>query len=165
MLKTASSVNAKLIITVDCGITAVEEVKAANTAGIDVIITDHHQPGDTLPEALAILNPMMPDCDYPFKGLSGVGVAFKLAHALNMAIGWENENLLPFTDLVAIGSSADIVPLVDENRILVKEGLDRINGRHNIGINALLDVANLNNCFIGTGQILFGIAPRIKCCW
>ncbi|MCP4726990.1 MAG: single-stranded-DNA-specific exonuclease RecJ [bacterium] len=158
----AKRVGATLIITVDCGITAVEEIGLANEQGIDVIVTDHHQMGKELPPAYAILNPMVPECEYPFKGLSGVGVAFKLVHALNNSIGWDNSQLLPYTDLVAIGSAADIVPLVDENRILVKEGIERINGRHNIGLNALLDVASLNNCFIGTGQILFGIAPRIN---
>ncbi|MFC1493450.1 single-stranded-DNA-specific exonuclease RecJ, partial [candidate division KSB1 bacterium] len=161
-IKEAREVGATLIITVDCGITAVEEIGLANEQGIDVIVTDHHQMGKELPPAFAILNPMVPECGYPFKGLSGVGVAFKLVHALNNSIGWDNSQLLPYTDLVAIGSAADIVPLVDENRILVKEGIERINGRHNIGLNALLDVASLNNCFIGTGQILFGIAPRIN---
>ncbi|MFC1564686.1 single-stranded-DNA-specific exonuclease RecJ, partial [candidate division KSB1 bacterium] len=161
-VKEAQTVGATLIITVDCGITAVDEIGLANDKNIDVIVTDHHQMGKELPPAYAILNPMVPDCQYPFKGLSGVGVAFKLVHALNNAIGWDNSQLLPYTDLVAIGSAADIVPLVDENRILVKEGIERINGRHNIGLNALLDVASLNNCFIGTGQILFGIAPRIN---
>ncbi len=161
-VKEAREVGATLIITVDCGITAVEEIGLANEDGIDVIVTDHHQMGKELPPAYAILNPMVPECGYPFKGLSGVGVAFKLVHALNNSIGWDNSQLLPYTDLVAIGSAADIVPLVDENRILVKEGIERINGRHNLGLNALLDVASLNNCFIGTGQILFGIAPRIN---
>jgi len=151
-----------LIITVDCAITAYEEIAAAQKSGIDVIVTDHHVPGIHLPPARAILNPMLPACPYPFKGLAGVGVAFKLVQALNKTIGWEISRLEHYTDLVAIGSSADIVPLVDENRIIVKAGIDQINGRNNIGLNALLDVASLNNCFIGTGQILFGIAPRIN---
>jgi len=158
----ARQLGVTLIITVDCGITACEEVVLAQDYGIDVIVTDHHEPGMHLPQARAILNPMLPACPYPFKGLAGVGVAFKLIQALNTSFGREVKHLHHYTDLVAIGSAADIVPLVDENRILVKEGIDRINQRHNIGLNALLDVASLNNCFIGTGQILFGIAPRIN---
>ena len=151
-----------LIISVDCGITSVEEIRSAQQNGIDVIITDHHQPGAVLPSAYTILNPMQEDCQYPFKGLSGVGVAFKLVHALDQSIGRDISHLMQYTDLVAIGSSADVVPLVDENRILVHAGLERINNRHNVGINALLTVASLTNTFIGTGQILFGIAPRIN---
>lgn len=151
-----------LIITVDCGITAIEEVVAAQESGIDVIVTDHHQPGSEIPPAFAILNPIQQDCTYPFKGLAGVGVAFKLVQALDQTIGRDTPRLTQYTDLVAIGSSADIVPLIDENRILVKAGLERINSRQNLGLNALLNVASLNNIFIGTGQILFGIAPRIN---
>ena len=158
----AKKQNVTLIITVDCGITANDEIAAAQESGIDVIVTDHHEPSAEMPKAYAILNPMQPECPYPFKGLAGVGVAFKLVYAMNKTIGWETERLIQYTDLVAIGSAADIVPLVGENRILVKEGIDRINERHNIGLNALLDVASMNNCFIGTGQILFGIAPRIN---
>ncbi len=151
-----------LIISVDCGITAVDEIALAQEYGIDVIVTDHHQPGNAIPKAFAIINPMQEDCPYPFKGLAGVGVAFKLIHALDQTIGRDAKHLFNYTDLVAIGSSADVVPLVDENRILVRAGLERINGRHNMGLNALLSVASLNNSFIGTGQILFGIAPRIN---
>lgn len=151
-----------LIITVDCGITSIEEINSAQGSGIDVIVTDHHQPGQKLPPAYTILNPIQGDCSYPFKGLSGVGVAFKLVHALDQIIGRGISHLIQYTDLVAIGSSADVVPLVDENRILVHIGLERINNRHNMGINALLSVASLNSTFIGTGQILFGIAPRIN---
>ena len=158
----AKRLGTKLIITVDCGITSVSEISKAKEYGIDVIVTDHHQPGESLPDAYAILNPMQKDCKYPFKGLSGVGVAFKLVQALDASIGRDITHLIQYTDLVAIGSSADIVPLVDENRVLVKTGLERINTRQNIGLNALLNVASLHNTFIGTGQILFGIAPRIN---
>lgn len=151
-----------LIITVDCGITAIDEIVAAQESGIDVIVTDHHQPGNEIPPAFAVLNPMQQDCTYPFKGLAGVGVAFKLVQALDQTIGRDASRLVQYTDLVAIGSSADVVPLIDENRVLVRAGLERINSRQNIGLNALLNVASLNNIFIGTGQILFGIAPRIN---
>jgi len=158
----AKKLGVTLIITVDCGITACDEIAGAQDSGIDVIVTDHHEPGMHLPPACAILNPMLPACPYPFKGLAGVGVAFKFAQAMNISIGRDISHLVQYADLVAIGSAADIVPLVDENRILVKEGIERINQRQNVGLNALLDVAQLNNCFIGTGQILFGIAPRIN---
>ncbi|MFC1554641.1 single-stranded-DNA-specific exonuclease RecJ [candidate division KSB1 bacterium] len=158
----AKKLGISLLITVDCGITSIEEVRASREFGMDVIVTDHHQPGTELPDALAILNPLQVDCEYPFKGLSGVGVAFKLVHAINMVIGRDMNHLMQYADLVAIGSAADVVPLVDENRILVRAGLERINDRKNIGLNALLSVALLKNSFIGTGQILFGIAPRIN---
>ncbi len=161
-IEEAKKKDVTLIITVDCGITAIDEIQRAQAIGIDVIVTDHHQPGSELPDAFAIINPLQINCPYPFKGLAGVGVAFKLIHALDLTICRDITHLYTFTDLVAIGSSADVVPLVDENRILVKAGLERINGRHNIGLNALLSVASLNNSFIGTGQILFGIAPRIN---
>ena len=158
----AKNLGITLIITVDCGITSIDEIAAAQECGIDVIVTDHHQPGSEIPPALAVLNPMQKDCPYPFKGLAGVGVAFKLVHALDKTIGRDVTHLAKYTDLVAVGSSADIVPLIDENRILVRTGLDKINNRQNVGLNALLNVASLHNRFIGTGQILFGIAPRIN---
>ncbi|KPK88632.1 hypothetical protein AMJ80_10835, partial [bacterium SM23_31] len=158
----AKNLGITLIITVDCGITSIDEIAAAQKCGIDVIVTDHHQPSSEIPPAFAVLNPMQKDCPYPFKGLAGVGVAFKLVHALDKTIGRDVSHLAKYTDLVAVGSSADIVPLIDENRILVRTGLDKINNRQNVGLNALLNVASLHNRFIGTGQILFGIAPRIN---
>lgn len=161
-IEKAKRLGVTLIITVDCGITSVQEINAAQENGIDIIVTDHHQPGSDLPGAFTIINPMLEDCPYPFKGLSGVGVAFKLVQALDVSIGRDVSHLVQYTDLVAIGSSADIVPLVDENRILVRTGLERINERRNIGLNALLQAASLSDSVIGTGQILFGLAPRIN---
>ncbi|MFQ5772653.1 MAG: DHH family phosphoesterase, partial [bacterium] len=111
-----------LIISVDCGITAIHEITLAKNLGMDVIICDHHQPGPVLPPAAAILNPKRGDCPYPFKELAGVGVAFKLVQALQQQLDLEEGVLLNLLNLVAIGSAADIVPLVDENRILVKFG-------------------------------------------
>ena len=151
-----------LIISVDCGITAVEEVAYANSLGIDVIISDHHEPGRDAPEALAILDPKCTDSDYPFTELAGVGVTYKIAQALTAMLGLDQEMLRQFADLVAIGSTADIVPLVDENRILVKEGLKRINADNRPGLRALAQTAGMHNKTIGTGQIVFIIAPRIN---
>ncbi len=151
----------KLMISVDCGITAVEEVAHAKSLGIDTIICDHHQPKDILPDAHAVLDSLMPGCKYPFKHLSGAGVAFKLALAVASRIGKKN---LPFKylDLVALAGAADIVPLVDENRVLVKEGLDLINRDPRPGIYALMKAAKLEPGNLAAGQIVFSIAPRIN---
>jgi len=151
-----------LIITVDCGITAVDEVKFANELGIDVIICDHHQPAEDLPSATAILNPKRPDCTYPFKELAGVGVAYKLVQALRSYLSLDDSNVLEFLGLVSIGSSADIVPLVDENRVIVKHGLQSLSQPNNIGLSALIDSSGLTDCEIGTGQVVFVLAPRIN---
>ncbi|MDQ7065778.1 MAG: single-stranded-DNA-specific exonuclease RecJ, partial [candidate division KSB1 bacterium] len=151
-----------LIIAVDCGITAIEEVALARKLGMDVIVCDHHQPGKALPEAHAILNPKRADCPYPFKELAGVGVAFKLAQALAQRFSHPENALFQLLDLVAIGSAADIVPLVDENRILVREGLEMLQRTQNIGLRALLKKTGLEGKAIGTGQIIFILAPRIN---
>ena len=111
--------NVSLLISVDCGITAVEETSYANELGIDLIICDHHQPKEQIPEAFAVLDPLKPNCNYPFKYLSGAGVAFKLAQGVAERIG-KRELPMQYLDLVALAGAADIVPLVDENRVLVK---------------------------------------------
>ncbi len=150
-----------LMISVDCGITAVDEVEYANKLSIDTIICDHHQPKDILPNAHAVLDPLTPGCSYPFKYLSGAGVAFKLALAVSSRIGKKD---LPFKylDLVALAGAADIVPLTDENRILVKEGLALINRSPRPGIYALMRAAKLEPGNLSAGQIVFSIAPRIN---
>ncbi len=150
-----------LIITVDCGITAIDEVRVANEFGIDVIICDHHQPTEDLPAAKAILNPKRSDCSYPFKELAGVGVAYKLVQALRSHLKLGDSNVLEFLGLASIGSSADIVPLVDENRVIVKHGLQTLS-QPNIGLAALIDSSGLTDCEIGTGQVVFVLAPRIN---
>ncbi len=140
-----------LVITVDCGISNYEEVAYGKSLGLDIIITDHHQPPIKLPEAYAILNPKVEGCGYPFKGLAGVGVAFKLAQGLSQenkkTKKQENKNLDGFEkwllDLVAIGTIADLCPLVDENRVLVKYGLIVLNKTKNVGLKALFEVAGL----------------------
>lgn len=154
--------NIDLIVTVDCGITGHKEIEIARTEGIDVIVTDHHEPGLTTPNAVAVVDPKRHDCEYPFKQLAGVGVAYKLAQGLLMRLGIDHSILENYVELVAIGTSADIVPLIDENRIFVKAGLANLNNSENVGIKALLKAAGLSGREIGTGQIVFIIAPRIN---
>jgi len=155
-----------LIITVDCGISSVEEVNFLKNKNIDVIITDHHLPDDILPGAYAILNPNNPDEDYPFKQLAGVGVVFKFCHALLKKANFPEDQakifLLSHLDLVAIGTIADIVPLIDENRILVKNGLMRISETKNVGLNEMLKVLSLNDKIIDTFSVGYIIAPRLN---
>ncbi len=153
--------NVNLIITVDCGITAVDEVAYANTYGIDTIICDHHQPKEQLPSAYAILDPLKPGCNYPFKYLSGAGVAFKLARAVADRFG-KKEMVFKYLDLVALAGAADIVPLVDENRILVRAGIEQINENPRPGIKALIKTAKMELGNLSAGQIVFTIAPRIN---
>jgi single-stranded-DNA-specific exonuclease len=151
-----------LIVTVDCGITGHPEIQKAQTAGIDVIVTDHHEPGPTIPSAVAVVDPKRRDCEYPFKQLAGVGVAYKLAQGLMQRMGIDTSILENFIELVAIGTSADIVPIVEENRIFVKAGLAALNNSENIGLKALIRAAGQQGREIGTGQIVFIIAPRIN---
>ena len=153
--------DSKLLVTVDCGITAIEETEYANQLGIDVIICDHHQPKSELPNALAVLDPLKPQCQYPFNYLSGAGVAFKLAQGVAEKIG-KREMPLKYLDLVALAGAADIVPLVDENRVLVKEGLDNINNNPRPGILALIESSGLQPGNLNSGQVVFTIAPRIN---
>jgi single-stranded-DNA-specific exonuclease len=155
-IDTARKHGVSLIITVDTGISAVDEISYARQLGIEVVVTDHHEPPDQLPEAHAIINPKKPECPYPFKQLAGVGVAFKLAEAL---LGRFPEELLEF---VAIGTVADLMPLMDENRILVRMGLERIRSTSSLGIRALLGVAGIEQRDVNAGHIGFAIAPRIN---
>ena len=150
-----------LMIAVDCGITAIEETDYANKLGMDVIICDHHQPKEELPNAFAVLDPLKPGCNYPFKYLSGAGVAFKLAQGLCERIG-KRGLPLKYLDLVALAGAADIVPLIDENRILVNEGLNQINLNPRPGIEALIELSRLQAGQLTSGQIVFTIAPRIN---
>jgi single-stranded-DNA-specific exonuclease len=157
----AKSGNASLMISVDCGITALEEADYAKQLGLDLIICDHHQPKDTIPNAYAVLDPLKPGCGYPFKYLAGAGVAFKLAQGISNKIG-KKELPFQYLDLVALASSADIVPLVDENRILVSEGLEKINHNPRPGILALIKNSGLELGNLSSGQMVFTLAPRIN---
>jgi single-stranded-DNA-specific exonuclease len=151
----------QLMITVDCGITAIPETDYANQLGIDVIICDHHQPKEEIPKAFAVLDPLKPGCSYPFKYLSGAGVAFKLAQGLCERIG-KRGLPLKYLDLVALAGAADIVPLTDENRILVNEGLKQVNLNPRPGIEALIEMSRLQPGHLSSGQIVFTVAPRIN---
>ena len=161
-LEEAKSRGVTLILAVDCGITANAEVELAREMGIDVVIIDHHVPGDTLPNGVAILNPKRDDCEYPFKELCGVGLAYKVAQALAEHVGLPENTVYTHMDLVALGTTADIVPLRDENRVLTKYGLDMMQQTHKSGLQALLDVAGLREKELSTGHMLFLLAPRIN---
>lgn len=152
-----------LVITVDCGITSVEEVSYARQLEMEIIVTDHHQPQDVLPAAGAVINPQRSDCSYPFKALCGVGIAYKLGEALlrKLAAGTEKK-IEEYLDLVAIGTVADVVPLLGENRILVCQGLRRMSRNLRPGLQALCRVAGLRSEKITARQIAFGIAPRLN---
>ena len=151
-----------LVITVDCGVTAHGAITTASQSGLDFIVCDHHQPGPELPPAVAVLNPKRTDCAYPFKELAGVGVAFKLAQALQQALALDEALLWSLTEFVAVGSAADIVPLTEENRILVRYGLQNLSRSRFLGMQALLTSSGLYGREIGTGQVVFVLAPRIN---
>jgi len=151
----------KLIITIDCGITAVEQVLYARERGVDVIICDHHEPGSSLPEAYAVLDPIKGGCNYPFKHLSGCGVGFKLIQGIAQHLG-DTTPVYEYLDFVAIAAAADIVPLVGENRVLVSHGLRKLNDSPRPGIRGLLECAGMRKSSLGTSNIVFGLAPRIN---
>jgi len=151
-----------LLISVDCGIRGAEAARRARELGVDLIITDHHEPDTELPPALAVINPKRADCSYPDKYLAGVGVALKLVQALCRRAG--REQLLPgFIKVAAIGTLADVVPLVGENRVIAKLGLDLLSkGPHKIGLRALIDVCGLSGKTIDSYHIGFMLAPRVN---
>jgi len=152
-----------LIISVDCGVNALEEIEAINERGMEIIITDHHNPKEELPEAVAIINPKLPGCTYPFPYLAGVGVAYKLLMAIYKAKGLETlANTLKYMDLVAVGTIADIVPLIGENRVFAHIGLQHLIEKKNIGLNALVQIAGLKSKVLDSSDIVFGLAPRIN---
>jgi single-stranded-DNA-specific exonuclease len=152
---------ASLAISVDCGIKALEFVREAEKIGVDVIITDHHQPGEILPEALAVLNPAVSSSGYPDKNLAGIGVVFKLIQAILKKEG--KASVLPhYLKLVSIGTIADIVELQNENRILVKFGLKALENVANKGLKSLLEVCGLKGNKVNTGDVGFRIGPRIN---
>ncbi|MGD9154188.1 MAG: single-stranded-DNA-specific exonuclease RecJ [Bacillota bacterium] len=161
-LQKAFAKGVRLIITVDCGISARDEAAYLKEQGVDLIITDHHEPQGALPDAYAIINPKVPGCGYPFPQLAGVGVAFKLLQGLARLIPEIGPRLLSNLDLVAFGTVADIVPLLDENRILVKYGLEQLNQTNNVGLAALIEVLGLRGRDINCGHIGFILAPRIN---
>ncbi len=150
-----------LIICLDCGIKAIDKVAYAKEKGVDFIICDHHRPGDTLPDAVAVLDPKRNDCDYPFKELCGCGVGFKLAQAYYKFHDYPFEDLIPLLDLVVVSIAADIVPMIGENRVLSYFGLKELNNNPRNGLKALMDVSNRKDTFT-ISDVVFGIAPRIN---
>jgi single-stranded-DNA-specific exonuclease len=167
-LSNLASRGCKLLITVDCGISDNEEVALAGELGMDVIITDHHEPPDSLPCALAVLDPKRSDCDFAFKELAGVGVVFNLVMALRHRLRklghWKDgkePNLKKYLDFVALGTVADVVPLLGDNRILVRAGLEVLDGSDRPGIKALKAVCSLDSGITST-DIAFRIGPRIN---
>ena len=152
----------RLMITVDCGISGIDEVDYANSLGMEVLITDHHEPAQTLPKALAVVDAKRKDNEYPFNQLAGVGVVFKLIQAISIKLNLDEKEYLKYLDIVCIGTISDIVPLVDENRVIAKLGLKLVNQTRNIGLKALLEVVGFKD--IDSGAISFGVAPRINAC-
>jgi single-stranded-DNA-specific exonuclease len=149
-----------LLVSVDCGVSAAKEISLASSKGIDTIICDHHEV-ELCPDAIAVLDPIKPGCNYPFKFLSGCGVAYKFAKAVSAKLGKEH---LPdeYIDLVAIAAAADVVPLVGENRIFVRAGFEAIASHPRAGIKALFQSSHVNHARLTTGQVSFNIAPRIN---
>lgn len=157
-----ASKNYTLMITVDCGISGIEEVEYANSLGLETVITDHHEPAEVLPNALAVVDAKRKDNKYPFNQLAGVGVVFKLIQAISIKFNLEEKEYLKFLDIVCVGTISDIVPLVDENRVISKLGLKLVAVTKNIGLRALLNAAGCKN--IDSTAISFGIAPRVNAC-
>ena len=153
---------ADLLISCDCGINATDEVAYANDQNLEVIITDHHMADENLPEANAILNPKQPDCSYPFKGLCGGAVVFKLIQAVSQLLELDDDLVHQYIDLITLGTAADIVPLTDENRIIVKHGLKSLSKTKRPGLRALLEVSGLGEKELTVGRLLFWAAPRIN---
>lgn len=152
----------KLIIILDCGIKAIKEIKYAKTKGIDFIVCDHHVPDDELPEAVAILNPKRMDDNFPFKHLCGCGVGFKFMQGFAKNNGIPFSRLIPLLDLCAVSIASDIVPVIDENRILAFHGLKQLNQNASVGLKAIIDICGLNGREITMNDIVFKIGPRIN---
>ncbi|MEI3433513.1 MAG: single-stranded-DNA-specific exonuclease RecJ [Clostridia bacterium] len=151
-----------LMITVDCGISGIGEVELANQLGIETIITDHHEQSESLPNAYAIINAKRKDSQYPFRGLAGCGAVFKLIQAISLRLGLEEKEFLKYLDIVCVGTISDIVPLVDENRVIAKLGLKLVAQTRNIGLRELILQSGYKK--IDSNTISFGVAPRINAC-
>ena len=158
----AKETGVKLIIILDCGIKAIDEIAYAKSLGIDFIICDHHVPDEVMPPAAAILNPKREDDTYPFKHLCGCGVGFKFMQAFAKNNGIPFSRLIPLLDFCAVSIAADIVPVEDENRILAFHGLKQLNQNPNIGIKAIIDICGLSGRDISMSDIVFKIGPRIN---
>ncbi|MGN1269739.1 MAG: single-stranded-DNA-specific exonuclease RecJ [Clostridia bacterium] len=161
-IKTIKEQGYSLIITVDCGISAIEEVEYATELGMEVIVTDHHEPVEELPKCLAVVDAKRKDSIYPFNQLAGVGVVFKLIQAISIKLNLDAKEYLKYLDIVCVGTISDIVPLIDENRVITKLGLKLIPMTKNIGLKVLIDSIGFKE--INSTAISFGIAPRINAC-
>ena len=151
-----------LIITVDCGISGIDEIEECNELGIQTIVTDHHEAGDILPNAYAVVDAKRKDNKYPFRELAGVGVVFKLIQAISTKLNLDDKEYLKYLDIVAVGTISDIVPLVNENRVIAKLGLMLIKKTKNVGLRELINASNYKQ--IDSSTVSFGIAPRINAC-
>ncbi len=151
-----------LMITVDCGISGNEEIEYAKELGIEVIVTDHHEPGEEIPNCIAVIDAKRKDNQYPFNQLAGVGVVFKLIQAISIKLELEAKEYLKYLDIVCVGTISDIVPLINENRVIAKLGLRLVEMTRNIGLKTLLDSIGYKK--IDSNSISFGIAPRINAC-
>ena len=158
----AKETGVKLIIILDCGIKAIEEITYAKEQGIDFIICDHHVPDEVMPPAVAILNPKQPDDTYPFKDLCGCGVGFKFMQAFAKNNNIPFSRLVPLLDFCAVSIAADLVPVVDENRILAFHGLKQLNQNASLGLKAIIDICGLNGRELSMSDIIFKIGPRIN---
>ena len=150
------------MITVDCGISGIEDIEYANELKLDTIITDHHEPLEVLPNAIAVIDPKIENSKYPFRELAGVGVVFKLIQALSIRLNIDAKEYLKYLDLVCLGTISDIVPLVNENRVITKLGLKLIEVKRNQGIKYLIESCGFKK--IDSSTISFGVAPRINAC-
>jgi single-stranded-DNA-specific exonuclease len=157
----ASQSNCKVVITLDCGIKAVEKVKYARSKGLDVIICDHHYPGDEIPKALAVLDPKQPFCNYPFKELSGCGVGFKLIHAYSRVHGIPFSQIYHYLDLVAVSIASDIVPITGENRVMAYFGLKQLNDSPRTGLREIIRESEVTKA-LTIEDVVFKIGPRIN---
>ncbi len=157
----AFQTNCKLVITLDCGIKAVEKVKYARTKGLDVIICDHHYPGDEIPRALAVLDPKQPSCNYPYKELSGCGVGFKLIHAYSRVHGIPFTSVYHYLDLVAVSIASDIVPITGENRVMAYFGLKQLNESPRTGLKEIIRESEVSRA-LTVEDVVFKIGPRIN---
>jgi single-stranded-DNA-specific exonuclease len=158
----AAANSVRLIIALDCGIKANEKIKYSNAKGVDFIICDHHTPGASIPEAIAVLDPKRSDCNYPFKELSGCGVGFKLMQAFQSTRNLPFDSLVKYLDLLAVSIASDIVPIIGENRVLAFYGLKQINENPSMGIQTLIKLAGIQNKNITIEDIVFKIGPRIN---
>lgn len=161
-IKKLSEDGTNLIITVDCGITAIEETKYAKELGIDIVITDHHEPGEEIPDAEAVVDCKRKDNKYPFRELAGCGVAFKLTQALCKNLDLNENQALKYLDIACVGTISDVVPLVDENRVIVKLGMLLLKQTKNLGLKQIINNAHFKE--FNSMSVAFGITPRINAC-